>query len=555
MTRILLTLLGSLLILNVCSSSLSAQSDPPKRLTLRQWRKQYQQAKVVNTTRLDTLSSCDTATYIPALVHSPWRLSIPFGPGVAYCGSFDGTFNHYRDKTLFNGVGLSLGIGADYFFNPAARFRFGLGGEFGYHRFFVRKGYKDYLYGLSDALGIPRSQVELRKRASEDFYFVVGPVITYNLSKKPVSSFIEASARAGIFRTEAALIGAIRPSTNEIIALASPTDKVWHPGVKGNLGIFFPFGNNWFGGVQAGGYYTRVNYFTITQDGHIYEFKRKHGGFDIQLALRHTFNKVELAQVKPAECPSCVMPSNLAISVNGQKVNGLTFYDSTVNSTPVITWESGGSQIGETYTIRIHRKTPSTDSLVYSQSGLVARELQWPAELKTTQLNQSTYYYVTVHAERDNKCGHCVSEVATTSLGYEKILHDTTVVKVPPTVQCKVTYYTFKRGKERDIVKYGKSVGCVGCICPVDTITTRPMVRVTLGEDYLSDCPENFKPTQVPAHVKIPSWGRNLTIVVERSVQVGTSGTPIKDQKTYKGTAQANGFITIQPEKKKKGRR
>lgn len=406
----------------------SAQSQPTanKRLTLRQWRKQALKAQSFTTVNVDTLSSCDTATYIPVLGKSPWRLSIPFGPGIAYCGSWDGTFNHPRDKAMFNGFGLNISVGADYFFKPENRFKFGLGVEGGWQTFFVRSTYKDYLYNIASSYYniTDKNDIDLRKRPAEDMYLVVGPVISYDLTKKPQSSFIEAAARVGIFRSQSAMIGAIQKSRTQVIEMIMPTDKLIHPGVRGHIGAFFPLGNNWYGGAQIAGFYTLTNYFTTGYDAKIYEFQRKHGGWSLQLGLRKSFNRTTLVEVKPAECPTCVAPTTPTVTLGDQKINGLTVKSNSLprGVYPKITWESGSSQPGESFTINVHKKSPTSDEIVFTQKNTTARSFEWPQDLKWQgdTLAQTTLYYVTVHAERDNKCGHCISEVATASFGFEK---------------------------------------------------------------------------------------------------------------------------------------
>ncbi|WP_420152729.1 hypothetical protein [Siphonobacter sp.] len=426
---------GILAIL-LCSTQFKATAqttDPStssKRLTLRQWRKQALNAQTSSTyiTVGDSLTACDTITYIPVLGKSPWRLAIPFGPGIAYCGTWNGTFNDHRDRSLFNGFGLNVSVGADYFFRPENRFKFGLGVEGGWQTFFVRGAYKNYLYAQADAQDVARGNVDLRKRASEDMFLLVGPVISYDLTKKPQSSFLEAAVKAGIFRTQSAMIGAINTQNNQLISMVSPTDKLLHPGVKGHIGAFFPFGNNWYGGAQISGFYTQVNYFTQDNAAHIWEFKRKHGGWALQLALRKSFNRTTLVQVAPAECPTCVAPTITGVTLGDQTITGLTVKDSLANTFfragtyPKVTWTSGSSEAGETYTVNVHKKSPESDEIVYSLKSTTERSFEWPQDLKFPgdSISQTEFYYVTVHSERNNKCGRCISEVATASFGFEK---------------------------------------------------------------------------------------------------------------------------------------
>lgn len=409
----------------------TAQSNPTTtkndRISLREWRKQaLKNQSSITMVNADTLSACDTVTYFPVLSKSPWRISLPFGPGIAYCGTWDGTFVDPRDKSLFNGFGLNVAVGADYFFKPENRFKFGLGAELGWQTFFVRGSYKDFLYNAHP--DVPRDAMDLRKRRSEDYFLVVGPVISYDLTKKPQSSFIEAAARVGVFRTESAVIGAIDTRSNTLLTMFHPTDNLVHPGIRGHIGAYFPLGNNWYGGGQISGFYTKVDYFTrgdySGNVARIYEFQRKHGGWALQLSLKKSFNRTELVKVAPAECPTCVAPTTPSVMLGDQKINGLTIVDSnrTAGVYPKVSWESGSSQPGETYTVNVHKKSAVSDEIVYSLKNTSERSFEWPEELKWAgdTLAETTLYYVTVHSERDNKCGRCISEVATASFGFEK---------------------------------------------------------------------------------------------------------------------------------------
>ena len=73
--------------------------------------------------------SCDTVGIQHKI--SPWRIGLFVGPAVAFCGSWESTFNSdkFRDKSLFNGIGFNAAFNADYYFNKSqtSRLKFGLG--------------------------------------------------------------------------------------------------------------------------------------------------------------------------------------------------------------------------------------------------------------------------------------------------------------------------------------------------------------------------------------------------------------------------------------------
>lgn len=374
------------------------------------------------------------------------------GPNFAYCGTWENTFGpNKRDNTLYNGAGFNITGNVDYFLTPATRrLRFGLGASFGYQNYITRSIYTDYLYGLAAARGFNRDQVTIRQRASEDMFLTVGPVLTFTLARSrrnpDATTFIELGARGGLFRTEAATIAAYTPSTLSLPAVSSfvgggglirsvnPSPSLYHLGALGSVAIFFPLRNNWNIGVQGQGFITQLNYLIINGiDDQVYEFKRKHGGFNVGLAVRKGFVQKKLIPKAPVTCPTCEQVPELNVRFNGASLKGasLSFVDSTnaqqsapVNTAataPVISWRSTTpNPKNETFTARLYYRADSvvagaTDQVIAQLENTTDTTLAFPtAYFSNGQVNPG-FYYVTVHNKQVAKCGTCMSEVATTS--------------------------------------------------------------------------------------------------------------------------------------------
>ncbi|RYF73038.1 MAG: hypothetical protein EOO39_11095, partial [Cytophagaceae bacterium] len=400
------------------------------------------------------LDDCDTTfqTFILVRRLSPWRVGLYAGPNFAYCGTWENTFGpNKRDNTLYNGAGFNITGNVDYFLTPATRrLRFGLGASFGYQNYITRSIYTDYLYGLAAARGFNRDQVTIRQRASEDMFLTVGPVLTFTLARSrrnpDATTFIELGARGGLFRTEAATIAAYTPSTLSLPAVPSfvgggglvrsvnPSPSLYHLGALGSVAIFFPLRNNWNIGVQGQGFITQLNYLIINGiDDQVYEFKRKHGGFNVGLAVRKGFVQKKLIPKAPVTCPTCEQIPELNVRFNGASLKGasLSFVDSTnaqqsapVNTAataPVISWRSTTpNPRNETFTARLYYRADSvvagaTDQVIAQLENTTDTTLAFPtAYFSNGQVNPG-FYYVTVHNKQVAKCGTCMSEVATTS--------------------------------------------------------------------------------------------------------------------------------------------
>jgi hypothetical protein len=405
------------------------------------------------------LDDCDTTfqTFILVRRLSPWRVGLYAGPNFAYCGTWENTFGPTRrDNTLYNGAGFNITGNVDYYLTPATRrLRFGLGTAFGYQNYITRGDYRNYLYGLAAARGIGRDQVTIKQRASEDMFLTVGPVVQFTLARSrrnpDASTFIELGLRGGLFRTEAATIAAFVPSQSTIAPTGSlvtggallrtvnPSYNLYHPGGLLSLGVFFPLRNNWNIGVQAQGFYTQLNYIIVNglQD-QLYEFKRKHGGFNAGLAVRKGFVQKKLIPKTPTVCPTCEQIPELNVQFNNASLKGasLAYVDSTdtqnfaaINQSapaPVISWKSTTpNPKNETFTARLYYRA---DSVVAGNNDLVIAQVEnstdttlaFPTAYFSKGQVTPGFYYVTVHNKQTAKCGTCMSEVATTSFSTVK---------------------------------------------------------------------------------------------------------------------------------------
>ncbi|GAB4022898.1 hypothetical protein [Spirosoma koreense] len=404
------------------------------------------------------LDDCDTTfqTFILVRRLSPWRVGLFAGPNFAYCGTWENTFGpNKRDKTLYNGAGFNITANIDYFLTPATRrLRFAVGTAFGYQNYITRKIYRDYLYGLAAALTPPvtSDQVTIRQRASEDMFLTVGPALTFTLArsrKNPdATTFIEAAARGGLFRTEAATIAAFIPSQGtlppgtvpslveggRLLRSVNPSSNLYHLGAIGSLGVFFPLSNNWNIGVQGQGFITQLNYLIVNGiDNQMYEFKRKHGGFSAGIAVRKGFVQKKLIPKAPVTCPTCEQIPELNVRFNGASLKGasLAYVDSTdeqkyaaVNKTavaPVISWRSTTpNPKNETFTARLYYRPDSVvataaDQVIAQLENSTDTTLAFPTAYFSNGQLAPGFYYVTLHNKQTAKCGTCMSEVATTS--------------------------------------------------------------------------------------------------------------------------------------------
>ena len=461
------------------------------------------------------LDDCDTTfqTFILVRRLSPWRVGLFAGPNFAYCGTWENTFGpNRRDQTLYNGAGFNITGNVDYFLTPATRrLRFGLGTAFGYQNYITRNAYREYLYGLAASLPQPatRDQVTIRQRASEDMFLTVGPVLTFTLARSrrnpEATTFIEAAARGGLFRTEAATISAFVPSQSvlpagavpsfveggRLIRSVNPSSNLYHLGALGSLAVFFPLRNNWNIGVQGQGFITQLNYLIVNGvDNQMYEFKRKHGGFSAGVAVRKGFVQKKLIPKAPITCPTCEQIPELNISFNGASLKGtsLAYADSTdeqkyaaVNKTaaaPVISWRSTTpNPRNETFTARLYYRPDSvvagaTDQVIAQLENTTDTTLTFPTGyFSNGQLNPG-FYYVTLHNKQVAKCGTCMSEVATSSFASIRPAKNPIDCKYNHKLERLEVFYRTPYTREVANVCY-----CNGTITSVGDTTTRLRYR------------------------------------------------------------------------------
>ena len=459
------------------------------------------------------LDDCDTTfqTFILVRRLSPWRIGLFAGPNFAYCGTWEATFGpNKRDNTLYNGAGFNITGNVDYFLTPATRrLRFGIGTAFGYQNYTTRKVYRDYLYSLASARGFTSDQVTINQRPSEDMYITVGPVLTFTLARSrrnpDATTFIEAGARGGLFRTEAATIAAYLPGQGgvvqsgplvgggSLIRSVNPSSNLYHLGALGNLAIFFPLRNNWNIGLQGQGFITRLNYLIIGgKEDILYEFKRKHGGFSVGLAVRKGFVQKKLIPKTPTVCPTCDNIPELNVRFNNASLKGasLAFVDSTnaqqsapVNmsaTAPVISWRSTTpNPKNETFTARMYYRSDTivagataADQVIAQLENTTDTTLAFPqAYFSKGQVNPG-FYYVTVHNRQTAKCGSCMSEVATTSFAVVRPKSTVEDCKYRHKLERLEVFYRTPYTREVANVCY-----CNGTITSVGDTTTRLRYR------------------------------------------------------------------------------
>nr|WP_293836202.1 hypothetical protein [uncultured Arsenicibacter sp.] len=387
------------------------------------------------------LTDCDTTLQTFVLVRrpSPWKVGLFAGPNFAYCGTWDNTFGpNKRDKSLYNGTGFNITGNADYYFSrPERRLKFGLGAALGYQNYITRSAYRNSLVDLGVSRGIPANQISVIHRSSEDMYLTIGPALQWIFARSrrnpTCTSFLELAVRGGLFRTQAATIAAFAPAQNDrLIRSVNPSDKLYHPGGLMSLGVFFPLRNNWHLGVQAQGFYTKLNYLIVDNGGdmagQLMEFERKHGGFSAGLAVRKGFNQKRLIPKAPTSCPTCDSIPTVAVRFNNMRINGQTVaYRDSLTETltaPVVSWKSTTLNArNETFTARLYYRpdtvvTSTGDQVIAQKINTTDTTLALPTEFLSNGQPRRGFYYVTVHNRQDAKCGSCMSEVATTSFAF-----------------------------------------------------------------------------------------------------------------------------------------
>ncbi|SEI79635.1 hypothetical protein SAMN04487995_2258 [Dyadobacter koreensis] len=464
---------------------------------------------------------------------SPWRVGGFIGPAVAFCGKWSSTFNSdkYRDKSLFNGIGFHAGLNADYFFNVKKKkqLKFGVGAVAGLQMFFLRNDLDTFLDQIIAESGSNRAVI--RKGSSEDHYLAVGPVLSYAFGKKPRSPFIEASVRGGLFRTTPAAIFVYDEATSNNIYSVTATDKRYHAGLLATLGLFFPSKKGlWSWGVEAAGFRTKVNY--IFPGATIYSYQRKHGGFTAGLAFRRNFVRDVPVPKAPTPPLICEAP-DLELMINGKSVKGMIFstLDSSKADSINISWKSRtilDSTKSETFTARLHQLNGGMDNVIAQVVCQKETKMAWPAAYLNPVTGRPVegQYYVTVQSQQISTCASCISEPSTTGFAVQS--PDTVKVKVPSCFkQCFLEVYAYKKVKVKR-VKYGKSpTSCVGCICPVDTVSKTISQYHLLGTVKRDDCDASkLDLNSEISNIKIPSWATTVYTSVETVVAGECEGLP-----------------------------
>ncbi|MCE7039927.1 hypothetical protein [Dyadobacter sp. CY312] len=499
---------------------------------------------------------------------SPWRVGGFIGPSVAFCGSWEATFNSdkYRDKSLFNGIGFNAALNADYFFktkNPAPRVKLGLGAVAGLQNFFFRKDINTFTDKIVAEAGV--SDAVIRKGSSEDHYFAIGPVLNLNFTKKPRSPFLEASVRGGIFRSTPAAIFIYDRATGNNIYSVTASDKRYHAGLLATLGFFVPSKNGlWAWGVEAMGFRTKMDY--IFPGATIYPFQRKHGGFSAGLAMRRSFARDVPVKKEPTPGLICLAP-NLEWKMGDKSIKGMLFnigQDSSKAEPIVLTWTSRvtpDTTKTETFTARIHHLDNGQDKVIASLVCQEGNQLGFPAAyLDANGRPVMGQYYATVSSQLESDCANCTSEASTTGFAMVKektvIVPDTACLK-----QCTIEVYAYqlKKGTRTKWVK-GGSPDCATCICPVPGGPSSWSVRRVLGKFEMKDCDPsklegNLDQLLKENNIKIPSWAGTVFIKNDMIV-VGKCDTEEgKFQYDYKAVqkkGKLGPFSKFEDKKKKK---
>ncbi|CAG4992815.1 hypothetical protein DYBT9275_01045 [Dyadobacter sp. CECT 9275] len=515
----------------------------------------------VSATCTNPAGGCDTIAIEKKV--SPWRIGGFLGPAFAFCGSWENTFNSnkYRDKSRFNGVGYNALLNADYFFKNKKennRFQFGVGGVAGLQTFFLRKDLDTFLERIIASEGY--SQAVIKKGASEDHYLAVGPVLNFNFTGKPRSPYLEASVRGGIFRTTPAAIFVYDRVTGNNIYSVTASEKRYHAGLLATLGFFVPSKNGlWAWGVEAIGFRTKVNY--IFPGATIYPFERKHGGFSGGIAMRRKFIRDVPVKKEPTPALICVAP-DLDIKMGQTSMKGMIYNplrDTTQADTIKITWKSNSvldSTKTETFTARIHQLNGGMDKVIGQVVCQKQNEMLWPAEyLNRFGRPLDGQYYVTVQSNQTSACASCVSEASTT--GFSVVIPDTVqIAKEICFKQCYLEVYAYKMISSKRVV-YGKSpTTCVGCICPVDTVTKKVPKYYLLGTVKLDHCEAsalNLNDEIAKGNIKIPAWAKTVYTAVESTVIGNNCNEPQgKTKKNYKAAVRKGKAGTFEPVQQKK---
>jgi hypothetical protein len=483
----------------------------------------------------DPKGGCDTVGIERKVSH--WRVGGFLGPAVAFCGSWESTFNSnkYRDKSLFNGIGFNAALNADYFFNnkKSQQLKFGLGAMAGLQNFFFRDDINPFLDKIIAESG--SNDAEVRKGASEDHYLVAGPVLSWAFTKKPRSPFLEASVRGGLFRSTPAAIFVYDRATGNNIYSVTASDKRYHAGMLATLGVFMPSKNGlWAWGVEAIGFRTKLDY--IFPGATVYPFQRKHGGFSAGIAMRRNFAWDIPVPKAPTPPMICYAPE-IEWKMGDKSIKGLMFNnvtDTTKVEPIVLSWKTRSPQDDstrtETFTAKIHHLDNGVDRVIASVICQEGNQLAFPAEFLNAASGRPLYgqYYATVHSQSIASCGSCTSEASTTGFAVKD-----SVIADP--CDCNRLYSIAVSGikmvKGKKYIKYVKSSTCEGCLCPVGTTDPRlvaqnvPMGEITKNlrcESYNLDLKEEI----AKKGIVIPKGVTKINVSVEKIIVGNCDGEP-----------------------------
>ncbi len=492
----------------------------------------------------DPAKGCDTVGIERKV--SPWRVGGFIGPAVAFCGSWENTFNStkYRDKALFNGVGFNAALNADYFFknDQPKQVKFGLGAVAGLQNFFFRKDINTFIDKI--VADSKSTNAEIRKGSSEDHYFVVGPVLNWAFTKKKRSPFLEASVRGGIFRsTPAAIFIYDRPTGNNIYSVTA-SDKRYHAGLLATLGLFVPSKNGlWAWGIEATGFRTKLDY--IFPGATIYPFERKHGGFSAGLAMRRSFARDIPVPKAPTPPIICIAPE-LELNWGSTSLKGATLTNRVTDikkDEPIkLTWKTRSApdtSRTETFTARIHHIDNGVDQVVASVICQEGNQLMLPASyIDSLGRPKKGQYYATVNSQSTSVCSSCVSEASTTGFSV--------LEECPVLCECRRLYnlevYAYER-VTRKILKYKPSTAatCEGCICPDVTQDVAQLDYHLLKTIPKEMCETEAKDLDINAEmasaaIPFEGWVKDVYVAVETIITGEKCAQPSRGKVNYKAT-------------------
>ncbi len=219
--------------------------------------------------------------------------------------------------------------------------------------------------------------------------------------------------------------------------------------------------------------------------------------------------------------------------MGGKSIKGLVFstLDSTKADSIQISWKSRSildSTKSETFTARLHQLNGGMDNVIAQVVCQKETKMAWPAGY----LNPATgrpvegQYYVTVQSQQISSCASCTSEASTTGFSVQK--PERIIDSVDRCFkQCFLEVYAYKKVKVKR-VKYGKSpTSCVGCICPIDTVSKTISQYHLLGTVKRDNCDASKLDLNAETSgIIIPKWATTVYTSVETIVAGDCAGIP-----------------------------